>query len=461
MPCFACHWTFLVFLLDQQRHQSQQPEIGEHHHRRLVAGRRRWNAVDAWVASLIREAPCHQNGSLRWSRGVYRNCPGISSEACPEFPDRRDLSCLPRGSVGKLGKCAPVQTRPPCSTPFACVIDPDLGKDIVSLGFVKQLAIDAAAPCAFAIELTTPACPVKDRLQAQAGRRCRRAGRRDVRRHRDDGRRAHRRACRKAARQPVAGVKNVIAVGAGKGGVGKTTVAVNLAVALAQLGSRVGMIDGDIYGPNVPMMLGLQTELVADEQGRIIPAERYGVQRRVDGLSDAGRLGRDLARPDAARRDPAVLPAGGLGQSRLPDRRSAVRAPATSRSASASRCPCAGAIVVTTPQQVSLADTRRAVRMYQKLNIRPLGTDREHEPLRVSELRARDRTSSDEGPAKGWRTRWRFRSSGACRSTSRFESAATADIRSCWRSRTRRRPGHSDRWRSRPRRRSRLRATPG
>ena len=68
-------------------------------------------------------------------------------------------------------------------------------------------------------------------------------------------------------RQPVPGVKNVIAVGAGKGGVGKTTVAVNLAVALAQMGSRVAMIDGDIYGPNVPMMLGLDTQLVADEQG--------------------------------------------------------------------------------------------------------------------------------------------------------------------------------------------------
>ena len=79
-------------------------------------------------------------------------------------------------------------------------------------------------------------------------------------------------------RVPVPGVKNVIAVGAGKGGVGKTTVAVNVAVALAQLGSRVGIIDGDIYGPNVPIMLGLHTELVADDQGRIIPAERYGVQ---------------------------------------------------------------------------------------------------------------------------------------------------------------------------------------
>ena len=80
------------------------------------------------------------------------------------------------------------------------------------------------------------------------------------------------------SKQPVAGVRNIVAVGAGKGGVGKTTVSVNLAIALSQSGARVAMIDGDIYGPNVPTMLGLDTQLVADEQGRIIPAEAFGIQ---------------------------------------------------------------------------------------------------------------------------------------------------------------------------------------
>src|SRR5204862_7633221 len=73
------------------------------------------------------------------------------------------------------------------------------------------------------------------------------------------------------------GVKNIIAVGAGKGGVGKTTVAVNLALALSRCGSKVGIIDGDIYGPNVPMMLGLKAELTTDGQ-KIVPAEKFGLQ---------------------------------------------------------------------------------------------------------------------------------------------------------------------------------------
>ena len=85
---------------------------------------------------------------------------------------------------------------------------------------------------------------------------------------------------------PLPGVKNVIAVGAGKGGVGKTTVAVNLALALAKSGARVGMLDGDIYGPNVPMMLGLQAQLQMDGK-EIRPAEKYGLQIVSMGFLDA------------------------------------------------------------------------------------------------------------------------------------------------------------------------------
>jgi ATP-binding protein involved in chromosome partitioning len=251
------------------------------------------------------------------------------------------------------------------------VIDPDLGKDIVSLGFVKQLAIDASGAVRFAIELTTPACPVKDRLKAEAEHAVTAvAGVTSVDIEMTAAVRTA--ALPDGARQPVAGVKNVIAVGAGKGGVGKTTVAVNLAVALAQMGSRVGMIDGDIYGPNVPMMLGLHTELVADDQGRIIPAERYGVRVVSMGF---------LTQEDSAVIWRGPMLHGAIQQFfrqvvwvnldyLIVDLPPGTGDVALSLSQSV---PVSGAIVVTTPQQVSLADTRRAVRMYQKLNIKPLG----------------------------------------------------------------------------------------
>src|ERR1700726_1509425 len=154
------------------------------------------------------------------------------------------------------------------------VKDPDLHRDIVTLGFIKGLRIDRAQ-VSFTIELTTPACPVKDQMRDQARAAVMRVpgvGGVDVQM---DAR--VRAVGGDGTRAPIPGVKNVIAVGAGKGGVGKTTVAVNLAIALAKSGSKVGMIDGDIYGPNVPIMLGIKTQLITDGQ-KIIPAEKYGLQ---------------------------------------------------------------------------------------------------------------------------------------------------------------------------------------
>jgi ATP-binding protein involved in chromosome partitioning len=251
------------------------------------------------------------------------------------------------------------------------VIDPDLGKDIVSLGFVKRLAVGGDGAVTFAIELTTPACPVKDRLQAQAQSLV--AAVPGVTSVQVEMTAAVRTAAvADGARQPVAGVKNVIAVGAGKGGVGKTTVAVNLAVALAERGSRVGIIDGDIYGPNVPIMLGLNTELVADEQGRIIPAERYGVQVVSMGFlthDDSPVIWRGPMLHGAVQQFFRQVAWDDLDYL-IVDLPPGTGDVALSVSQSVS---VAGAIVVTTPQQVALADTRRAIRMYQKLNIRPLG----------------------------------------------------------------------------------------
>src|SRR5262245_65096303 len=156
------------------------------------------------------------------------------------------------------------------------VKDPDLHKDIVALGFVKNVRIDGGGRVGFTIELTTPACPVKDMMRDQARAVVSAIGGVSAV---DVEMTAQVRAGSRPelGRAPVEGVKNVIAVGAGKGGVGKTTVAVNLAVALAARGSRVALLDGDMYGPNVPIMLGLRTQLETDGQ-KIVPAERYGVQ---------------------------------------------------------------------------------------------------------------------------------------------------------------------------------------
>jgi len=249
------------------------------------------------------------------------------------------------------------------------VRDPDLQRDIVSLGFVKDLRIDGDR-IAFTIELTTPACPVKDQMRDQARAAVMQlpgVAAVDV---------AMSARVREAVggdgpRQPPPGVKNVIAVGAGKGGVGKTTVAVNLAIALAKCGGRVGIIDADIYGPNVPIMLGMKTQLTTDGQ-RIVPAEKYGLQ-----VISMGFLTQD---------DAPIIWRGPMLHGALQQffREVAwknldyliVDLPPGTGDVSLSlsqTVPVAGAIVVTTPQQVSLSDSRRAAAMYRKLNIPPIG----------------------------------------------------------------------------------------
>jgi ATP-binding protein involved in chromosome partitioning len=249
------------------------------------------------------------------------------------------------------------------------VVDPDLRRDIVSLGFVKDLAIEAGR-VAFTIELTTPACPVKDQMREQAAAAVRALpGVSDVTVNMTA--RVRSVSAPETGRPPLPGVKNVIAVGAGKGGVGKTTVAVNLALALARCGSRVGILDGDIYGPNVPMMLGINTQLETDGK-QIVPAEKYGVQVVSMGFltnDDAPVIWRGPMLHGAIQqffRDVAWKDLDYL----IVDMPPGTGDVALSLSQTV---PVAGAIVVTTPQQVSLADSRRAVRMYEKLNIPTIG----------------------------------------------------------------------------------------
>jgi ATP-binding protein involved in chromosome partitioning len=249
------------------------------------------------------------------------------------------------------------------------VRDPDLNRDIVSLKFIKNLKIDGGR-VAFTIELTTPACPVKDQMREQARAAVAAVpGVTDVEIEMTAQVRAT--ATQDGVKQAVPGVKNIIAVGAGKGGVGKTTVAVNLAIALSQSGGRVAMIDGDIYGPNVPIMLGIQTQLTTDGQ-KITPAEQYGIQ-----LVSMGFLTGD---------DAPVIWRGPMLHGVIQQFFREVRwdridylivdmPPGTGDVALSlsQTVPVSGAVLVTTPQTVSLADTRRAVRMYQKLNVPTLG----------------------------------------------------------------------------------------
>ncbi len=249
------------------------------------------------------------------------------------------------------------------------VTDPDLRRDIVSLGFVKDVAASDGR-VSFTIELTTPACPVKDQLRDQATAAVGAlAGVTSV----DVRMSAKVRAVVSgdSNKPAVPGVKNVIAVGAGKGGVGKSTVAVNLAIALAQFGTRVGILDGDIYGPNVPMMLGLSAQLTNDGQ-RIVPAEKYGLQIVSIGFmtsDDAPIIWRGPMLHSAIQQFFRQVAWNDLDYL-IVDMPPGTGDVALSLSQSV---PVVGSVVVTTPQQVSLADSRRAVRMYQKLNVPTLG----------------------------------------------------------------------------------------
>jgi len=247
--------------------------------------------------------------------------------------------------------------------------DPDLHADIVSLKFVKDLTISGDR-VSFAIESANPSPAKRAMLADQAKAEVLKLA--GVAHVDVDSRFVVKSvSAPEHGKPPLPGVKNVIAVGAGKGGVGKTTVAVNLAVALSKSGARVGILDGDIYGPNVPIMLGLQVQLESDGR-RIRPAEKYGIQVVSMGFltqeeapviwrgpmlhSAIQQFCREVAWKDLDYLVVDMPP--GTGDVAL---------------SLSQTVPAAGAIVVTTPQQVSLSDSRRAVRMYQKLNIQPLG----------------------------------------------------------------------------------------
>jgi ATP-binding protein involved in chromosome partitioning len=248
------------------------------------------------------------------------------------------------------------------------VQEPELGRDIVTLEMVKQIAIEGTR-VAFTIELTTPACPLKDEIETNARNVIQALGASDVE---ITWGAMVRRAAPRQAEQLLPNVKNVIAVGSGKGGVGKSTVSVNLAVALAQAGASVGLLDADITGPNIPMMLGVDGQPKASPNNKITPLERHGVKCiSIQFFVPEGQ--------PIVWRGPLV---GGAIQQFLRDvdwgdlDYLVVDLPPGTSDAQltlAQSVPLGGAVLVTTPQEVALSDVGKALAMFKRLSVPILG----------------------------------------------------------------------------------------
>jgi ATP-binding protein involved in chromosome partitioning len=254
------------------------------------------------------------------------------------------------------------------------VEDPELHQDLVSAGMVREIRVDPGGRVHLDIELTTPACPLKDRIEA------------DVRaaveplagvtslavafsaRVRGGG--------ALAGKQPVPGVAHVVAVASGKGGVGKSTLAVNVATALAMDGARVGLLDCDIYGPSVPLLVGLPLRQPEARDGRIVPFSVEKGGARLEVMSMAFFMAEDQA---VIWRGPMLHKAiqqflfevewGELDYL-------VVDLPPGTGDAQLSLSqvvPLTGALIVTTPQDVALLDVKKAVSMFDKVGVPVLG----------------------------------------------------------------------------------------
>jgi ATP-binding protein involved in chromosome partitioning len=248
------------------------------------------------------------------------------------------------------------------------VQEPELGRDVVTLNMIKDIEIDGPR-VAFTIELTTPACPLKDEIEREADAAVRRLGAEDVA---ITWRAMVRRAAPARPEELVPGVKNVIAIASGKGGVGKSTVAVNLAVALAQTGASVGLLDADITGPNVPLMLGVDGQPSATPDGKIAPLERHGV--KVISIQFFVAEGQPIVW-----RGPLV---GGAIQQFLRDvdwgeldYLIVDQPPGTSDAqlTLAQAIPISGTLLVTTPQDVALLDVEKALAMLKRMSVPVIG----------------------------------------------------------------------------------------
>ncbi len=249
------------------------------------------------------------------------------------------------------------------------VMDPELHRDIVTLQMVKKVEVKDGA-VSLLVTLRTPGGPLRETIEREVRAALAKVPEvKSVELKFDvqvpEGRRLQ-------DRPPIAGVKNIVAVASGKGGVGKTTVAVNLAIALKDMGAAVGLMDADVYGPNVPVMLGTTEQPKALDERTIIPVQAYGVKMISMGLLNPGDkplvwrgpmlhsvMQQFLRSVRWGQLDYLVvdLPPG-TGDVQL----SLIQTVAVS-----------GAVVVTTPSVVALADVRKAIEMFRQVNVEILG----------------------------------------------------------------------------------------
>jgi ATP-binding protein involved in chromosome partitioning len=247
------------------------------------------------------------------------------------------------------------------------VEDPELHKDLVSLGMIKELAVDGGR-VSFAIELTTPACPLKEKIESDARRAVEALpGVSEVVIKLTSNVPAFRYAHGLAQHQ----IQNTVAIASGKGGVGKTTVAVNVAIALAQSGACVGLLDADIYGPNVPIMVGVDS-VPAPMENKIMPAEAHGVKLMSIGfMIQPGQplIWRGPMLHSAIRQFIEDVEWGELDYL-------IVDLPPGTGDAQLSlsqTIPLSGGVIVTLPQKVSLEDARRGIELFRALGVPILG----------------------------------------------------------------------------------------
>jgi ATP-binding protein involved in chromosome partitioning len=247
------------------------------------------------------------------------------------------------------------------------VQEPELHKDLVSLNMIRDLKIDGGK-VNFTIMLTTPACPLKSQIEREAREAVAAVpGVASVEIKLDanvpnDGR------TRGLVNLPI---RNAIAIGSGKGGVGKSTVAVNVAVVLAQSGARVGLLDADIYGPNIPTMMGID-RMAPPVDGKMIPPEAYGVKIMSIGFlvkAEQPLIWRGPMLHSAIRQFLSDVEWGEL------DYLIVDLPPGTGDAglSVAQSLPLSGGVIVTLPQQVSLDDARRGLEMFRQLNVNLLG----------------------------------------------------------------------------------------